>query len=474
MPHHPTDDLARAREALTIFRVWEVAASEGAIMPSCPPPTRDGLIKSPFRDDGRNGSFSVCHGGRGFKDFGGDGSSGDVWRFAKLCWPNLTDGELAKKYIEMSGIIRTPRPQPTAPGAAAPAAVDPRLEKAAKAMAKRDHLRHLEDAVYEELERQLGPKTEVKAIPGWPDFVRERYLEGWRVLRNATARMSSLAKDRGWPVEWVCELVGMGLLSYPLERWVDLEGTARRQKAFRVDLPAITIVASPDGKGSIAKAELCPIGYHQRWFMAAKGEALAQKGWLYVPSVPKAILSTFDRALTEYGAGLGVTPDKRAGLFPPLPFVLGDLTGTKVIVLLEGQWDAVSFFGACGYFEDSNPPAGVAVFGIRGAQGLDVFLAYWAKWIRHNQPLAWIIADNDKAGQTWLRAPEAKPGLPRSPTFAERLEYVGCRKVLTSWLNPGAWGKDFNDYYKAAKPGPAKMADWMRRIGVMKEDGKWA
>jgi hypothetical protein len=51
---------------------------------------------------------------------------------------------------------------------------------------------------------------------------------------------------------------------------------------------------------------------------------------------------------------------------------------------------------------------------------------------------------------------------------------VGCRKVLTSWLKPGDWGKDFNDYYKAAKPGPAKMGDWMRRIGVMKEDGKWA
>lgn len=477
MPSHPNDDLARARDALTIFRVWEVAAAEGAILPSVPPPTRDGLIKSPFRDDGRRGSFSICFGGKGFKDFGGDGSQGDVWKFAKLCWPNLTDAELANKYIELSGIIRTPRPvrNDAQAGAAAPAPVDPMLKKAAKAMAKRDHLRHLEDVVYEELERQLGPKVEAKSVPVWPCFVRERYLLGWRMLKGAIAKMAELARERGWPTEWVLELVVMGLLSYPLERWIDESDMKhRRQKAFRVDCPEITIVAAADGESAFARAELKPVGYHQRWFMPERNGEPATKGWLYAPSVPDKPKSSFDRLLTNYGAELGVTVENKHGLFPPLPFVLGDLGAAKVIVLLEGQWDAISFFGACGYFEDANPPVGIAVFGIRGAQGLDVFLGYWAKWIRHNTPLAWIIADNDKAGQTWLKAPPAKEGLPRSPTFAERLEYVGCRRVLTSWLKPGAWGKDFNDYYRAAKPGPEKMAAWMRKVGVMQENGEWA
>lgn len=479
MPAYPNDDLARAREVLTIFRVWEVAASEGALLPSCPPPIRDGLVKSPFREDGRNGSFSISHGGKGFKDFGGDGSSGDVWKFAKLCWPNLTDGELARKYIDMSGIIRTPRPvgrsQESGARSGETPVVDPMLLKAAKAMAKRDNVRRLEDAVYEDLERQLEPKAEVKDVPAWPDCVRDRFAEGWRVLKGAPARMSQLAKDRGWPAEWVCELVGFELLSYPLERWISSgDMVHRRQKAFRVDIPHITIHAAPDGNGSIARAELRPIGYHQRWFVPPKNDEPAKKGWLYIPSVPKSEQSDFDKDLTTYGASLGVTPDNRSGLFPPLPFVLGDLNAPKVIVLLEGQWDAITFFGACGYFEDANPPVGVCVFGIRGAQGLDVFLAYWAKWIRHNKPLAWVIADNDAAGQTWLRPPTAEEGMPRGPSFAERLEHVGCHKVLTSWLKPGQWGKDFNDYYKVAKPGAAEMAAWMQRVGVMKENGQWA
>jgi len=480
MPSYPNDDLARAREALTIFRVWEVAAGEGAILPSCPPPVRDGLVKSPFRDDGRNGSFSISHGGKAFKDFGNDGASGDVWKFIKQCWPNLTDGEIAKKLIDLSGIIRTPRPirndGPAQPGQAA--AVDPVLAKAAKAMAKRDHLRHLEDAVYEELEKQLGPKAEAKVVPSWPPFVRERFLEGWRELKGAQARINDLAKSRGWPAVWVCDLVGLGLISYPIERWISAnDKSIRRQLAFRVEIPDIKIVAAEDGEGTVAKTELRSIGYHQRWIMPPKDDQPIKKGWLYIPSVPEQKarkLVDFEDELTAYGATLGVTPDKRAGLFPPLPFVLGDYANPKVIVLLEGQWDAVSFFGACGYLGDEKAPEGIVVFGIRGAQGMDVFLAYWAKWIRHNKPLAWVIADNDQAGQTWLRPPAAKPGLPRMPSFAERLEYVGCRNVLTSWLKPGQWGKDFNDYYKAAKPGPAEMAAWMKTVGVMKENGQWA
>lgn len=465
------DDLARAREVLTIFRVWEVAAREGAILSVDAVPMRDGLVKSPFRDDGRKGSFSICHGGRGFKDFGGDGGSGDVWAFAALCWPSLSPGELAKKYIDLSGITPAPKPARSTEGAAAP--VDPMLAKAAQAIARRDRAREQVDAVYAERERQLEPKAEAKDVPEWPAFVRERYVDGWRVLKAAPAKMNDLAKSRGWPAEWVCELVSMGLLSYPLERWCEQSAQAiKRQKAFRVDAPEV-VCAIENGE-TVWRAKLRPVGYHQRWFMLGRNGEASQKGWLYVPSVPKAPRGgAFEAALIDFGAKQGVTIDNLHGLVPALPFVLGDVGKARVIVILEGQWDAISFFGACGWFEDSNPPVGVAVFGIRGAQGVDVFLAYWAKWLRHNRPLAWVIADNDKAGQTWIKPPEGKPGMPRPPSFAERLEHAGCRQVIASTLKPGTWGKDFNDYYRAAKPTPPAMVAWAQSVNVMGKDGKW-
>lgn len=473
MNGYKNDDLARARALMTIFRVWEVAVREGKILAIGQTPRRDGLYKSPFRDDGRKGSFSICYGGRGFKDHGGDGIHGDAWDFAKLCWPDLSDRELADKYIDISGIARSLSPPKPAPGQPAPPPVDPKVRKAMKSIERREARQRQENAIYEQVEEQYKPRVEVKPVPLWPEFVRERYFDGWRVLRGAVARMSELAKDRGWPTEWVLELVTMGLISYPLERWMDPSDVVqRRQKAFIVHAPEI-IYEGPEND-LYGRANLRPVGYHQRWFTPPKGDQPAQKGWLYVPCVPNHPRSVFEKSLTDYGADRGVTVENKSGLFPPLPFVLGDLGRARVIVLLEGQWDAISFFGACGYFEDANPPVGIAVFGIRGAQGLDVFLAYWSKWLRLNNPLVWIIADNDRAGQTWLKAPPAEVGMPRSPSFSEKLEHAGCRRVLTSWLKLTGLGKDFNDYYRAAKPGPAQMAAWMRSVGVIKENGQWA
>jgi hypothetical protein len=161
--------------------------------------------------------------------------------------------------------------------------------------------------------------------------------------------------------------------------------------------------------------------------------------------------------------------------------VLGDLAAPRVVVLLEGQWDAVTFFGACGWFFDDDavdplPDTGCAVFGIRGAQGIDAFLSYWGEWLYRHKPRAWCIADNDAAGGTWREAPAAAPGLPRPPGLAEKLEAAGCRKgeTLMTWLKPGAWGKDFNDYFKAAAPTVPKMRDWLQRVGILDGKGAWA
>lgn len=487
MPYQDNDDLLRALNSLSIFDVWEKAYNDGQLAEPAPPQRRDGQYKSPFRDDGRNGSFSICAHGSGFKDFGGDGVKGKVWKFAQLCYPRMERGELAKLLIDVSGITPTPppapRPRPSALGgdasAAAPAAVaeiDPAVIRAARSIEKKRRERELEDRVWQQREDALRPQIEAKPVPDWPRFVADRYADGVANLAASPARVRQLARDRGWPVEWADYLVREELVSYPWERWaIPGRAWAKRQKAFRVDAPDIAIIPRPDDDGAMAVATMRPVGYHQRWFMPAQGANPERKGWAYVPAFPKdAAKTAFEAELVKYAATLGVTPENRRGLIPPLPFVLGDLAGPRLVVLLEGQWDAVTFAGACGWLYDGNPPEGVSIFGIRGAQGVEPFLAWWEKWLRHNRPLVWIIADNDEAGQGWYIPKKGEPGMPDPPSLAERLEFIGCRRVITSHLQGNDFGKDFNDFYKAAEPRQEDMISWMKQVGVMTAAGRWA
>jgi hypothetical protein len=286
--------------------------------------------------------------------------------------------------------------------------------------------------------------------------------------------MEEIAKARGWPLHWVAEVVAGQKMGCPWERGATPGAKyAARQRAFVVEQPRMAA-------GGLVLEQ---VGYHQHWFMPAKDGKPANKGWLYVPSTPKREpRGEFERELVAYSLANGSTQEAPRSLVPALPFVLGDLVNTKVIVILEGQWDAITFYGACGFFEESEPPPkGLAVFGIRGAQGLDVFLGAWAPWLRRLRPRAWVIADNDAAGGTWRDQPEAEAGLPRPPSLGDRLIAAGCgggehdeaRAPVISWLKKGNWGKDFNDYYKAfnGKFGPEKMAAWLRLHGIELEKG---
>lgn len=476
MAYPENNDLERAIKSLTIWKVWAAAHADGVIMDAAPAPERDGQYRSPFRDDGKSGSFSVCHDGAGYVDFGGTGESGNVWKFAAKCWANATKGELAKKLIALSGIVPTLPPKPTAPGAA-PAAgeVDPALAAAARTIERAKKLREQEAAVYAEREKLVRAPS-VKVAHPWPAFVRAHYLEGVEYLRKTPKAVEELANARGWPVEWAAELVEQGLVSYPWERGATPGAKwQKRQKAFLVQAPRF----------SREQTALDEHGYHQRFFSPAREGSPEKKGWLFVPSIPKnAPRSELERLIVQH-AGLArkqtdaeILHD-RPTLTQPLPFVLGDVQVPKLVVLLEGQWDAITFYGACGFFHDTTTPEGIAVFGIRGAHGLDMFLGHWAAWLERHSPRAWVLADNDAAGGSWRDAPEAEPGLPRPPGLAERLVAVGCRNPLVSWLKPGPWGKDFNDFYiakaKAGQPiGPEKMDEWMRKVGIRNATGGWA
>lgn len=486
-------DYSRAIAELTIARIWQEAGLPGRV------PTGDGIHKSPFRDE-RTPSFSIFGRMRNWKDHG-TGDGGGIVDFAKKCWGELSEDDFRERLIEVSGIVRSLRPSrapagqadadaPAAPGPQA-AAVPKSLEKAAKAIEKRQRLTEAEERLYQEREALLHPDLpkEKRELPAWPDCVRERFSEGWAYLSGDAKRQAEFAESRGWPVAWVEELLNLELISYPLERGFDSpeERWARRQKAFRVDVPQITSRTVKELRPGVTIASACElrsIGYHQRIFVPARGSEPARKLWMFLPSFPKhQPRSEFERALVEEGASRGLRYSaaerdgdggEREAFITAAPFVLGDLQAPKVIVILEGQWDAITFFGACGWFHDTSPASGVVVFGVRGAQGVVPFLSYWRQWLLLHRPVAWVIADNDKAGRTWIEAPAPRPGEVRAPSFGEKLEAAGCRKVFVSWLRPGPWGKDFNDYYRAKRPGADAMHKWMMKTGVMDATGGWA
>lgn len=462
--NHENDDLSRAMAALTIFDVWRAALTDGCI--SEPAPMRDGVGKSPFREDKKGGSFSISKQGKAWKDWAIGEDKGSIWGFGLRCWPQLPKKELADKLIDLSGIIRTPRPQPRAPAQASeqsPAIVSPELKKAASFLKRKNAKQAAIDRLYDQRALAMTSSMDWRRVSPWPPFVAKHWAAGLQTLRDEPSRVKKLAERRGWPFEWVWELIESDLLSVPVERWSRADRQVH-QLAFRVDQPII--------KGTAVVLD--PIGYHQRFLVHRQGADAPEKKWLFLPSTPrKDPANDFERDLLAHSAEHNSTPDQPRSLVPPLPFVLGDLNAPKLLILTEGQWDAISIFGACGWFEDASPPQGVAVFGIRGNQGTEAFLTWWREWFARVNPTVWVIADNDAAGKSWREQPSAPVGQIRPPSLADRLRHHGAKNVITSWLKPGTWGKDFNDYYKAAKPTRAAMFKWMRRVGVINERGDW-
>lgn len=64
----------QVRSEYTISRVWRMIG-----LPGSPPREGVGPCRSPFREDNQP-SFSICHGGKGWVDFG-TGDKGDVFSF---------------------------------------------------------------------------------------------------------------------------------------------------------------------------------------------------------------------------------------------------------------------------------------------------------------------------------------------------------------------------------------------------------
>lgn len=353
------------------------------------------------------------------------------------------------------------------------------LRRQARYEAAREAERRADAAWLEAWTAEGAPRK----VERWSARVEERF-EGGAATEE---RVRALAEARAWPVHWVRWLAEEGLLRWPLAPWADFSGHERDlgEVALRVDKPGVRRV--PDGGGWALECTV-PVGYHQRF------QAEARRMWRFVPYWPATAdaegkakrLSSFQKELRDECAWRGL-PEGEAVL-PPLPFVVGASERTRLLVITEGQWDACAFAGEMGWMEgESAWPVECAVMGVRGASGVEVLLRYWGWWLERVRPQVLIMADNDAAGRRWdtPEKPE-KPGMAPRPTFAQRLKR---RPVMPEGRGEVQWvprarrvevrrvaagmGKDFDDYRRARRPGPAAMAEWLRGMGFLGADGRW-
>ena len=297
--------------------------------------------------------------------------------------------------------------------------------------------RLVRESAYQAHEQDLRKVPVVARPEPWSKSVSEHWSAGAGWIEKNAERIS---ESRGWPVSVVHELSALDLISGPALPWGDTHGVA-----FRVDMPVKA--------GKTGELRLEPVGYHQR-FITFKGSERS-KSWVFVPYTPptdRTNLSDFQKTLTD---------EKRT--VPPLPFVLGSLDCPKLVVILEGQWDAITFFHACGWFADTAAPS-AAVFGLRGVNGIDAFLAFYADWLRVVKPAVWLIGDNDKAGRKWAERQDVDT-IHSKPSFIDRIKALGASRVVYRVIAE-KFGKDFNDFYKAAAPDAEFMRRWMEKLGL--------
>ena len=390
-----SDELTRAIEELTLVKAGELLGCRVKV----------GVQRSPFRED-KTPSFSVYNrDGRQWCKDHRTGEGGSVWAFVELARPAWQKRETARFILEATG--RNPE---SARREEKPKRTPAEWAKEMRAEEMAQDLKRARDVL------STSPPTRE---PAWSQPVAERWAEGLGALTDQMRE--DLAAYRRWPVALVVELEALGLISFPRLPWVpDCEKNPARGIAWRVDRP-------PSQPGS---SEPVTVGYHQRF----------ERGWFYVPYRPKKSACTFQTQLQLAGQTVG-----------PHPVRLGP-DSARTWVILEGQWDAASFWWASG-----GPASPWAVFGIRGARSTGAFLADYREALTAAAPVVWLIPDNDEAGRAWVE-PERAPGQPAGITFMEQLKASGAVECVASFLSGGH--KDFDDLFSEVQPGREELTKW--------------
>lgn len=392
--------LPEALEKLRLPDVWELVPNGSAS------PTRDGVISSPFRPD-KTPSFSITDNLTAWKDFGNGDKRQGVWGFVAACRPSWTKAEIAQYLIRKAGLED---------------AGTPKISKKQWLAERKAAAQEREAAARRERSAALRVDAlQTEKVTRWPDFVREHFYSA----DPSDDQIQSLAKRRGWPQDWVWSLVESGSL-----RWPELPWKASRYSALTVEVPE-------------ANGQMTVIGYHQRIWSDDKGPA-----WLFVPWSPRNGGQGLVGRCADYARDRNITPGE--SLVVPAPFVLGNPLQAKLWILTEGQWDAVTAWGAIHGFHDTFDLP-VAVFGLRGASGgPKAFLQIWGALLSRHKPLIWLLPDNDPASIAW-DGKGAVVDFSRPPPvrFTDQLRAaLGDSVAIKISRVPARIGKDINDWWQ--------------------------
>lgn len=102
------------------------------------------------------------------------------------------------------------------------------------------------------------------------------------------------------------------------------------------------------------------------------------------------------RYSNRWGVDLVCETSRGLGAWPFAVLPEGGSAAAKYIFCCEGQWDALALIDVMGW--DAKWPAGVAVFGMRGATSWKKFMEYELR----TDAVAFLLADNDAAGMGWF------------------------------------------------------------------------
>jgi len=139
---------------------------------------------------------------------------------------------------------------------------------------------------------------------------------------------------------------------------------------------------------------------------------------------------------------------------PALPFILGSgyFSTSRLVIVLEGQFDAINFAATAGWFSwDTSWPENITVFGIRGASGWRPFLNHYEQhWPKEAKFL--LIPDNDEAGKKWENA------------FAHEL---AKRAHSVTILPPKGDGQDFSDIIECGQYSPQNISQILVELDLV-------
>ena len=260
--------------------------------------------------------------------------------------------------------------------------------------------------------KRQTPRVKVQApnrfenLPAMPESVAVDWSEGLECLQSHADQRDHIAERRGWPLKWVDALAERGDIALPI-------CYGQRRAAFPVYAPT---------------PELHQIGFHARLEPRKEGERAT---WVYLPN--------------EKANGQKT---------PSLPFIMGaaNFSKARLLVILGGQWDAITFAGAAGWLGAGQWPDGVCVIAPRGDSGTKTFLeAYAPIWPKGCNVL--LFPDGDASGAKWFEG---------AGSFAEQLRDRGCRVVVKTT----APHKDFNDLYRAQEITPEQVAGLLAGHGM--------